>query len=66
MEGLTIVCESCEHNWTANHAYSVYEQQALESRPCPHCGCCTLSLAHVPEVPWRRHRLPTSNYGKAS
>jgi hypothetical protein len=43
MERLTIACESCERLWTIACSLSLYEQQAMESRPCPHCGAYTLS-----------------------
>jgi hypothetical protein len=43
MERLTIVCESCERLWSVACSLAIYEQQAMESRPCPHCGAYTLS-----------------------
>jgi uncharacterized protein CbrC (UPF0167 family) len=43
MERLTIVCESCERLWSVACSMTIYEQQAMESRPCPHCGAYTLS-----------------------
>ncbi|HWY87691.1 MAG TPA: hypothetical protein VNX28_13245 [Gemmataceae bacterium] len=42
MDRLTIVCESCERLWSVACSLTVYEQQAMESRPCPHCGAYTL------------------------
>jgi Zn finger protein HypA/HybF involved in hydrogenase expression len=48
VDRLTISCETCERLWTLGCALSVYEQQALESRPCPHCGAYTLTV-HKPE-----------------
>jgi MinD superfamily P-loop ATPase len=39
---LTISCETCGRSWAVASPYSVYEQQAVESCPCPHCGACTL------------------------
>ncbi len=43
MEKVTIVCETCERTLSAARVLSLYEQQALESRPCPHCGAYTLA-----------------------
>jgi hypothetical protein len=43
MERLTIVCDSCERLWSIACNISIYERQAMESRPCPHCGAYTLS-----------------------
>ena len=43
VERLTIACETCERLWTLGAQLSFYEQQALESRPCPHCGAYTLT-----------------------
>jgi hypothetical protein len=31
--------------------FSVYEQQALEACPCPHCGAYTLSCDPLAEQP---------------
>jgi hypothetical protein len=42
-ERMTIVCDSCERLWTLACVLTVYERQALESRPCPHCGAYTLT-----------------------
>lgn len=47
-EGLVISCDSCERDWRARSAFTVYERQALESRPCPHCGAYTLCF-HEPD-----------------
>ena len=44
MERATISCESCERLWTLDCTLSIYEQQSLEARPCPHCGAYTLSV----------------------
>lgn len=43
VEGVSISCESCERIWTLASHFSVYEQQAIESRPCPHCAAYTLT-----------------------
>src|SRR5205085_1119131 len=39
---LTITCVSCGQAWTVAHTFSIYEQQAVESCPCPDCGAYTL------------------------
>ena len=49
MERLTISCECCERLWTVAARLSFYEQQSLESRPCPHCGAYTLAC-HDPDA----------------
>ncbi|MFO0877649.1 MAG: hypothetical protein U0840_09860 [Gemmataceae bacterium] len=45
MEIVSIRCLSCRRGWKVTRGWSVYEQQAQESSPCPHCGtytlCCT-------------------------
>lgn len=33
----------CERGWSLPTAPSVYEQQALESCPCPFCGAYVLT-----------------------
>jgi Zn finger protein HypA/HybF involved in hydrogenase expression len=45
VELVSIRCLSCEQGWTTVAAFSVYEQQAQESCPCPSCGAYTLSVA---------------------
>jgi uncharacterized protein CbrC (UPF0167 family) len=49
---LVITCVSCGQAWTVAHTFSIYEQQAVESCPCPHCGAYTLCChdAGDPEV----------------
>lgn len=44
MNRLTISCATCRQAWTFGLTVSYYEQEALEARPCPHCGACTLSV----------------------
>ena len=44
------ICESCERIWSLHSLLSVYERQAIESRPCPHCGAYTLSCCPEPEA----------------
>src|SRR5205807_2317799 len=41
---LTISCDSCGRVWAVASAYSLYEQLAVESCPCPQCGAYTLCL----------------------
>ena len=48
MVHFTIACMSCGQQWQVANAFSVYEQQTVESCPCPHCGAYTLSV-HKPE-----------------
>jgi hypothetical protein len=50
MERLTISCDSCERLWTLGCALSIYEQQSLETRPCPHCGAYTLTVHDPAEM----------------
>jgi hypothetical protein len=47
MEGLTIICNTCERLWPIARTLTIYEQQAMESRPCPRCGAYTLSCQDV-------------------
>ena len=46
----TIRCESCACSWQMMNGATVYEQQAIESRPCPGCGAYTLSCAQANQV----------------
>ena len=62
MERLTISCETCDRSWSLGTSLSFYEQQALESRPCPHCGSYTLTChdndddgAAAKSVTWRSY-----------
>jgi hypothetical protein len=48
---ITITCESCGLAWTVAGGFSVYEQQAVESSPCPHCGAYTLCCHRPDEAP---------------
>jgi hypothetical protein len=50
VERCSITCESCERIWSVPRSFSVYEQQAIESRPCPHCAAYTLSCCPEPET----------------
>src|SRR6266545_2526285 len=51
---LLISCESCDRHWAVATPYSLYEQQTVESCPCPHCGAYTLSCPEPAEPPQRR------------
>jgi hypothetical protein len=53
---LTIKCASCGHEWMTAAAISLYEQQAVESCPCPHCGAYTLCCQEPNEL------LPTPHW----
>jgi rRNA maturation endonuclease Nob1 len=59
VQRLSIVCEGCERIWPLNCALTVYERQALESRPCPHCGSYTLSCNDPKELIAARDASPT-------
>ncbi len=43
-----IACASCTRRW-ASGELSLYERQAVESRPCPYCGAYTLRCQEVPQ-----------------
>src|SRR5690242_18477217 len=47
VDRLTIKCASCGHEWLTTSPFSVYEQQAVESCPCPDCNAYTL-CCHEP------------------
>src|SRR4051812_20224557 len=44
---LTIRCDGCGRAWTVATSFSIYEQQAIESRPCPSCGSYTLGCCEL-------------------
>jgi hypothetical protein len=50
MERFIVFCETCERTWSTANAFTVYEQQSIESRPCPACWAYTLSCRE-PEAP---------------
>lgn len=50
MNRASIFCENCERTWTIGAALSYYEQQTLESRPCPNCGLYTLACQEVRQL----------------
>jgi uncharacterized protein CbrC (UPF0167 family) len=58
---MTITCQSCGQAWLAAFPLSLYEQQAVESSPCPHCGAYTLCCRQADEsrAPQRRALLET-------
>jgi adenine-specific DNA methylase len=39
----SVSCGSCGHCWKLAGNWSVYEREAVESRPCPQCAAYTLS-----------------------
>jgi hypothetical protein len=48
---LTIRCMSCGQRWTLAKAFTLYEQQSVESCPCPQCGAYTLCCEEPVEQP---------------
>ncbi len=44
MSQLSVECMECGKGWSLPCGPSVYEQQALESCPCPFCGACVLAV----------------------
>jgi len=65
VERLTITCVSCGHVWTVPHTFSIYEQQAVESCPCPDCGAYTL-CCHDATEPEFLERLPRPRRSRAA
>ncbi len=55
VDQLTIKCASCQRSWHSAVPFSVYEQQAVESNPCPHCGAYTLCCQEPPGKPAPGH-----------
>ena len=47
VETVSIRCVNCGGGWTTPTHFSVYEQQAQESCPCPFCGAYTLCCAEA-------------------
>lgn len=37
-----VTCGACNHTWKIVGNWSVYEREAIESRPCPECAAYTL------------------------
>ena len=56
VDRLTIKCASCGQAWLTAVPFSVYEQQAVESCPCPHCGAYTLCCREPDELAHVSHR----------
>jgi hypothetical protein len=54
VEQLSVRCLTCDHGWSMASSPSVYEQQALESCPCPNCGAYTLCCAEEDKQEQRR------------
>ncbi|MGL4420281.1 MAG: hypothetical protein ACRCZF_06435 [Gemmataceae bacterium] len=42
-----IHCEHCGQHWTMATAVSHYEQEAIETRPCPACHSYTLKCEAI-------------------
>jgi hypothetical protein len=63
MERWTITCESCEGTWSLACSFSFYEQQTLESHPCPHCGAYTLTCGEPTGERARGHTMRTLRRG---
>jgi phage terminase large subunit GpA-like protein len=43
--------------WSLAGAFSFYEQQTLESHPCPHCGAYTLACSEPANKPVKSQRM---------
>jgi hypothetical protein len=56
---LTIHCVSCGQRWTLAKTFTLYEQQSVESCPCPQCGAYTLCCEEPGEHPavQKPHRI---------
>src|SRR5262245_36894716 len=54
-----ITCSNCGSEWQVPQLFSIYEQQAVESRPCTRCGANTLKV-HDPAGFSARQRSPRS------
>jgi hypothetical protein len=54
-----IHCKGCGKRWPAAPNQSVYERQAIESRPCPTCAAYTLSVLDAPEERPLRRQMPS-------
>ena len=51
MTPVKIMCVSCGQGWNVASTFSLYEQQAVESCPCPECGAYTLCFREPFEEP---------------
>jgi len=58
MTTYTVTCHSCADSWRLAGHWSAYEQEAVESRPCPHCDAYTLSSPDPTTAPAPRRRAP--------
>jgi hypothetical protein len=61
-----VSCESCGLSWMVARSFSIYEQQTIESSPCPQCGaytlCCyRLDTFQKAQGPHRRAEQPPSS-----
>ena len=54
MNTYKVACHSCGDSWQLAGTWSAYEQEAMESRPCPHCDAYTLSSPEPTTLPARR------------
>jgi hypothetical protein len=43
--------------WSLACSFSFYEQQTLESHPCPHCGAYTLSCSDPASETAKSHKM---------
>jgi hypothetical protein len=43
--------------WSLACSFSFYEQQTLESHPCPHCGAYTLSCSDPASKTAKAHKM---------
>src|SRR5439155_5373538 len=48
---LTISCLGCGQQWLVSNTFSLYEQQTVESCPCPCCGAYTLCCGEPQSEP---------------
>jgi len=62
---LTISCVSCGQSWAVVTTFSLYEQQAVESCPCPACGAYTL-CCHDPAEADAEHEAVRPLLGPAT
>lgn len=52
----TVTCGACGHGWPLAGNWSVYEREAIESRPCPNCGAYTLKSPEPKPTPKARRK----------
>src|SRR5258708_12999129 len=63
---LTIECASCGQSWMVSRTFSLYEQQAVESCPCPRCSAYTLCCHEPPTSLPVEHPRRFANWQLAS